>query len=203
MTTPATTDKPRNPLVALVLGILCPGAGLVYAGWWKTAVVVVALFLGLALLPAAAVAQGFDLAMLPALIRASTLLLWGPSIAAGVAATVLSKDKPAKAWQHPWWVLGVVVAAQIASFTLKEQVVAKRWVTMIPVVDARFEPDVPMRSWIVVKRSWAPSELQPGAFVLLAGDEVLRVTSVTSGVELQDGRKVSPAEILGVGVPAH
>lgn len=195
--------KPNLPL-SIVLGLLAPGAGLWYAGWPKAALAFIALFLLSAVgLPWLAVEGVFDAARLPSLWAAMALLLMGPAAALGALAALRAPDAPRAKWLAPWWVVGVIIATWAASFALRTRVVAPYLVSFSVIDDRRFEPDLKEKQLVVVKKRYAPSEVAPGAFVWVLRDgkeELARVKSVESGVELVDGTKVSPADVVGVAV---
>jgi hypothetical protein len=213
----ARAPKKPSPLLAGALGIACPGAGLVYAGRPRAGVAIAALFVATAVLvPLIVVETGVDLAKLPGLVRAAAVALWGPSAVFGVLAALLAPPAPRRPWQHPWWILGVVVIAWASRFALRERVVDAHLATVAVPSEAQLRAVAPPGAdtsgvYVVLKRRVAPADLVPGAWVLVgdgdgpdrAGRGVARITSTESGLELDDGRRVSAAAIVGVGVLAR
>ena len=201
--------KPNLPL-AIALGLLAPGAGLWYAGWPKAAAAVIAVFLASIVgLPWLAAEGYVDAARLPSLLAASALLLWGPAAAFGALAALRAPARdaavqgPRSRWFSPWWVVGVIVATWAASSALRTRVVVPYLASFAVVEDNRFEPGLKRGALVVVKRRYAPAEVTAGALVLVTRngkDELARVKSTESGVELADGARVSPVDVIGVVV---
>ena len=196
--------KPNLPL-AIALGLLAPGAGLFYAGWPKAALGVIAVFLASIVgLPWLAAEGVVDAARLPSLLAASALLLWGPAAAFGALAALRAPEGATRSkWLAPWWVLGVIVATWAASSQLRTRVVVPYLASFAVVEDTRFEPEVKHGALVVVKKRYAPAEVTAGALVLVARDgkeELARVKSIESGIELAGGARVSPVDVLGVVV---
>ncbi len=198
--------KKPNVVVAIVLGLIAPGAGLLYAGWAKTALVVIVLFVASAVgLPYLATAGTIDPARLPSLWAIDALLLIGPAAGAGAVAAVRAQPSKRPPWTHPWWVLGVVILTWFSTSQLRARVVVPHLVSFT-YADARYEPDIKEGALVVVKRRYAPDEVRPDALVLVSspkGDHLRRVRSTDSGIVLDDDTRVSPADVLGVAVPAR
>ena len=198
----ASASRP-NAALALVFGLLAPGAGLWYAGRARTGGAVLVLFLAsLVVIPLLGTSGVVDLALLPSMLRASAVALWAPSAVFGVVAVVTSKDAARPPWVHPWWVLGIVVASWALSFALRTRVVSEHIVTFAVIDHRRLEPEAKEGALVVFKRSYAPNELRPGALVLVSRDgkdQVARIVTTESGLVLDDGGKVSPADVIGVG----
>lgn len=219
MTSPHTSapaaTKP-NPLVALVFGLVCPGAGLLFAGRPRAAGFVAALFVASGVLvPLVVLGAGLDLAKLPGLLRAASVAVWAPSAVFGVIAALAAPAAARKPAQHPWWVLGFIVVVWASRFALRERVVEEHIVSFAVPAEAQLRavapPDANLEGvYVVAKRRFSSSDVVPDAWVLVVDaqghERVARVTGVTgtpSGYELDDGTRVSLAELRGAGVLAR
>lgn len=209
---PDAAAKP-SILLVLVAGLVCPGAGLVAAGRLRTGLAFSLLFVALALLvPLAVLAGELDLQKLPGLVRAASLALWAPAAVFGVVAAASAPPAPRRPWQHPWWLLGVVIVTWTARLGVSERVIGKHVVAFVTPSEAQLRavapPDAEVRGvFVVAKRRFAPADVTAGAWVLVqdaAGQEVAtRVVSTASGILLDDGRTVSHADLRGAGALAR
>lgn len=203
---PAADQFRPRPIAAFLAGLPCPGAGLCYAGRPIAGLVVATLFaLSSLVVPLVVLGADIDVIRFPGILRATVVALWVPSAVFGVVAAAVAGPSPQKAWQHPWWILGIVVLAWSVHVGLRERVVRPHLVTVGVPTEDQLRPIAPPDArldgvYVVVSRRFAPADVRPGAWVLLSEEgRVARVTSTTSGIELDDGTRASPATILGVG----
>jgi hypothetical protein len=187
--------KPNLPL-AVVFGLLAPGAGIVYAGRWRIGVaVVVATLAGFVLVPWLVATDVVEAAKYPSILLGFYVVTWGASAIAGAVAALKSTQRV-----HPWWVLGCVIAIWLGKPALDSFIITPHLLSTAR-AEISLEPEVHEGAMLVVKKQYAPSEIKPGALVLV-GDHVQRVTSTSSGIELNNGTRVAPADVLGIAVPA-
>lgn len=217
--TSAAAAKKPNPLVALLFGLVCPGAGLLFAGRRRAAVFVAALFVASAVLvPVVVLGAGLDLSKLPGLLRAASVAVWAPSAVFGVIAALAAPAAARKPSEHPWWVLGFIVVAWASRFALRERVVEEHIVSFAVPAESQLRAVAPPDAnidgvYVVARRRFSSSDVVPDAWVLVAdapgNERVARVTGVTggpdtpSGIELDDGTRVSLADLRGAGVLAR
>jgi hypothetical protein len=186
-----------NVALAVVFGLLAPGAGIVYAGRWRIGVaVVVSTLAGFVIVPGLVAADVVDASKYPSLLLGFYVVAWGASAIAGAVAALRSTKRV-----HPWWVLGCVIAIWLGKPVLDSAVITPHLLSTAR-AEVSLEPEVHQGAMLVVKRRYAPEEIKAGALVLV-GDHVVRVKSTTSGIELADGNRVSPADVLGVAVAAQ
>ncbi|HEY4220827.1 MAG TPA: hypothetical protein VGO62_05775 [Myxococcota bacterium] len=198
-------SRPSVPL-AIVLGLIGPAAGLWYAGKPRIAAAVIAVFLASVVgVPYLAIAGALDAARVPTLLAVSAVLLWGGSTFAGALVALRSEARKRPAWVHPWWVLGVVVLTWVASASLRTRLVAEHWLSFAGITDTHLEPQVHQGALVVVKRAYAPDELVPGVLVEIedhSNAQIERVKSIDP-IVLDDGRRISVADVVGVAYPAR
>lgn len=185
-----------NLALAVVFGLLAPGAGIVYAGRWRTGLaVVIATLAGFVLIPWLVATDVVAAAQYPSLLLGFYVVAWGASAIAGAVAALKSTQRV-----HPWWVLGCVIAIWLGKPALDAYVVSPHLLSTAR-AEISLEPEVHEGAMLVVKKQYAPDEVKPGALVLV-GEHVARVKSTSSGIELSNGTRVSPADIAGIAVPA-
>ncbi len=202
-----------SPLLAALCGLFAPGAGLCYAGRWRLAVGVAIAYVAVAVaVPLVVVAQGLDLARLPALIKAAALSLWVPALVFGVLAAVLAPPTTGKrpAWRHPWWLFGFVLVthagASIARGQVAEHVVT---VVVVPAQLPRLQLE-PGEAFVVLRGAVEPGTITPGELVAVRRADVDQIAQVVSvegpSVSLDLGAGplavVSAGDLLGRAVRA-
>ena len=195
--TSSTSNRKPNVALAVIFGLLAPGAGIVYAGRVVAGLAVTtATLVVVALLPVLVANDVVAVERYPTILVGVYFVAWAGSAIAGALAALRSTTRV-----HPWWVLGVV-GVVLLGIPLINRTVAPAYVSVVRAPDVSLEPEVHQGALLVVKRRFAPADVKPGALVLV-GDSVKRVTSTNSGIELSDGTRTSPADVLGVAVAAR
>lgn len=209
----AEPEKP-NPLIAALCGVLAPGAGLLYAGRWRLALVVLVAFLGLAVVvPWFVVDRGADLSRLPDLIVAASVSLWIPSLVFGVIAAILAPARlgPRPPWRHPWWIFGFVLVTHAGASMVRGQVAER--VAVVVAVDRqlpRLQLDPPA-AFVAARRGFDPAAVVADELVVVRHQgqpSLARVVSAEGArfrVDLGAGELVDlpPADVLGRAVRAR
>jgi hypothetical protein len=132
-----TDWRPSMPL-AIVLGVVAPGSGLLYAGKPKLAVTVLALFWAVVTVGVPWIVVDNDPARIVQWSVTAFIILTIASALTGGMFAGLSRPSTRKPYQHLWWVAGFALLAHVGASQLRTRVVGEHIASFALVDNTRY-----------------------------------------------------------------